>query len=65
MHVPIRRRTERPMVREYGCTVCQAWHCRETEPALYEAHLYHQSKHGWRERPATPGEMFVIEMEKQ
>lgn len=53
-----------PMVREYGCVLCQRYHVREIEPELYDAHLYHQSKHGWRERPATIGERFAIEMKR-
>lgn len=51
-----------PMVREYGCVLCQQYHVRELEPELYEAHLWHQSKHGWRDRPATVAEIFALEM---
>lgn len=59
------RDNKHPMVHEYGCTVCQAYHVRELDPHLYEAHLHHQSKHGCRERPATIDEIFAIEMKRQ
>lgn len=43
-------------VREYGCVRCQTTHRRGID-AEYEPHLWSQSKHGWSERPATPGEV--------
>jgi hypothetical protein len=63
MHLPCRT-NKVPTVREFGCTRCQAFHVREIDPELYEQHLYFQSKHGWRERPATLGEQFAIEMRR-
>jgi len=43
------------LVREYGCVLCQKWH-DEFSP-LYAAHLFRQSKHGWRDRRPTPNEV--------
>lgn len=34
--------------REYGCCLCQQWHAEDRDPVLFDAHLYHQSNHGWR-----------------
>ena len=45
------------LVREYGCTICQQWHIQGLDP-LYDDHLMLQSKHGWRERPPRPAEVF-------
>lgn len=48
---------QRPvLIREYGCTACQAWHRRGIDP-MYDPRLYWQSKHGWRDRVATAAEM--------
>lgn len=49
------------IVREYGCTKCQRYH-REGIDAEYRPHLPHQSKHGWRERRATMGERFALDV---
>jgi len=36
-------------ITEYGCVLCQKYH-RKGLDSEYEAHLYHQSKHGVRTR---------------
>lgn len=33
-------------VDHYGCVRCQEHHYSDTEPELYKAHLFWQSKHG-------------------
>lgn len=50
---------QQPLVREYGCVLCQVNH-REGIDAEYADHLYHQSKHGWHERIATPNEVLAL-----
>lgn len=56
--------TERhPQVREYGCVKCQKHHRQYLDPE-YDDHLFWQNKHGWRERPALPWEVFALEMQK-
>lgn len=35
----------------YGCTRCQKWHYEGD--ALFEPHIWHQSKHGIARKPAT------------
>lgn len=60
-----KRRQEIPLLHEYGCVLCQRYHARELGPELYEAHLWHQSKHGCRERVATVPEMFALEMRRE
>jgi hypothetical protein len=53
-------------IREYGCTICQRWHA--ADDPLYERHLMHQSKHGWRERPLTDQEKhfaFLLSVDKE
>jgi hypothetical protein len=53
---------ERPTVTEYGCAACQAYHVKGLDP-LYDEHLHRQARHhGPRERPATAGEAFALEM---
>jgi hypothetical protein len=49
-------------ITEYGCTLCQRYH-RLGMDEEYEAHLYHQSKHGVITRgPIGPRETFVAQM---
>lgn len=52
-------RTGQPLVREYGCTICQRYH-RETLDPEYQPHLFHQSKHGYYDRNATPNEVLAL-----
>lgn len=51
-----------PLIREYGCHICQAYHRAELDPDLYEDHLYHQSKHGSSDRLATAEEIQMLEL---
>ncbi len=48
-----------PLIREYGCTLCQRHH-RETLDPEYARHLHRQSKHGPRDRVATPNEALAL-----
>ena len=49
-------------ITEYGCVKCQKYH-RMGLDAEYEDHIYHQSKHGVRERaPRGIAEEFVAHM---
>ena len=52
------------LVTTYGCVLCQKWHVKGIDTE-YDAHLHRQGKHqGPRERPATPAEIFRLEMER-
>lgn len=33
----------------YGCVRCQAYHFEDTEPDIFNLHLYWQEKHGTKE----------------
>ena len=49
-------------ITEYGCVLCQKYHRKGLDPE-YEAHLYHQSKHGVSERkPNGAAEEFVAHL---
>jgi hypothetical protein len=56
--------TGQPMIREYGCCLCQRagkpYFHRQHLDAEYEPHLPHQSKHGWSDRIATPNEVLAL-----
>lgn len=51
--------TGQPLVTEYGCVCCQRWHREGIDPE-YADHLMCQSKHGPRERVATPAEVLAL-----
>lgn len=38
-------------LRAYGCVRCQRWHYEGDE--LFEPHIWHQSKHGFKRLPAS------------
>ena len=40
--------TQPKTITDYGCTKCQRFHEKDTDP-LYEEHLFFQSKHGIRQ----------------